>query len=229
MQHESYDADELGQYRSLSTLSVVAFVLGLCSVLAFVSPLVLIVPLAAVAIALLALRGIVLSGGGLTGARLARTGLALAILFGVASLARVKARDYLLQRQAESVAREWLSLAAEGRAEDMLSMMTKSAATGLTLAVEPGEQMPFFGGILASALIRHDPLVAGLMQLRTDAGLELKLREADVFAKSRPPQTAFRYTAGVAGTNQLDCMLVLNRYEAPQQERIWLVDSWTLE
>ena len=222
----SYDADEWGQYRSLSSMAVVAFVLGLCSVAMFAGPLLVVVPLAAVAAALLALKGIAASGGGLSGARLAWWGLALAILFGAASSARVKVRDVIMQRQADAVAQQWVALAAEGRAEDMLVLMTRAAGDKLTPAVEVGQPMPFFGGILASALMRQDPLVVSLMELKEKGESRFQLLDSSIDATGKPPQAFLRYATS---TKQAPCHFVLKRYQAPDFSAIWLVDSWSLE
>jgi len=225
----SYDADEWGQYRSLSTLAVVAFVLGLCSLLAFVSPLMLVVPLAAVATALLALKGIAASEGGLSGAKLARLGLALAILFTVASFARVKIRDVLLQRQADRAGRQWLSLAAQSRSEDMLELMTKAAAGKLLPTNTAQQQTSFFGGIFAIAMMRQDPLVVRLSELRGTGEIRLELKDASIVATGQPPEAFFRYIAGNAESEQQDCLMVLKRFQASDSETIWLIDSWALE
>ncbi len=227
-QATSHDADEWGQYRSLSSLAVVAFVLGVGSLLMFVSPLLMVVPLAAVATALLALKGIAASDGGLSGAKLARWGLALAILCSVASYARVKFSDVLMQRQADRVARQWLTLAAEGNAESMLELMSKSAIEKLTPAVAPDQPMPFFGYILASALIRHDPLTLGLAELQSEDGsLRLKLADAGLL-KGSPTQASLRYVANQSKAKPLTCLLALKRFASPAGS-LWLVDSWALE
>jgi len=226
----SYDADEWGQYRSLSTLAVVSFVLGLCSAVMFASPLMVVVPLAAVATALVALKGIAASAGGLSGARLAHWGLALAIVFGVASVSRAKVRDVILQKQADHVGQQWLSLAAEGRAEEMLQLMTRTAVEKLTPAVEPGQPMPFFAGILASALMRQEPLVVSLMELQeTGKSNNYQLKDSSINVASKPPQAVFRYIASNTGSEQKSCLMVLKRFRAADSETMWMVDSWSLE
>ncbi len=223
-----YNADELGQYRSLSTLAVIAFVLGLCSAAMFAGPLMVVVPLAAVAAALLALKGIASSEGGVSGAWLARWGLALAIFFSVASAAHIKVRDNLLQRQADDVGRQWLSLAAEGRSEEMLELMTEVAIDKVAPASGAG-QMSVFGSIFSSALLRQDPLVVKLNDLQEVVAASFRLTDASVSIKSRPPQAVFRYTASCPGQEQQLCLLVLKRYRNADLNVIWLVDSWTLE
>ena len=227
-QISSHDADEWGQYRSLSTLAVVAFILGLCSLLVFASPLMLVVPLAAIAAALLALRGIAAAEGGLSGAGLARCGLALAILFSVAAVARVKTRDALLRQQVDTVARQWMMLATQNRPKAMLKMMTKAAGDKLTPAVATGSPMPFFGEVLATALLRQDPLVLKLADLPEVDSTRLKLQEADVALQVKPPQGFARYTA-VDADPPWSCSLVLNRYETSTGGALWLVDSWKIE
>lgn len=223
-----YDADELGEYRSLSTLAVVALGLGIGSALTFASPLMLVVPLAAVGAALLALRAIAASGGGLTGARLARLGLALAILFTVAAFARVKVRNMLLQAQVDRVGRQWLTLAAQSRSEEMLELMTRAAVDKVSPTESGNQPLSFFGGMFATAMMRQDPLVVSLSERLEDDTLRLRLTEAEVFAGAKPPQAAIRYAAGIA-EEAVECLLVFKRFQASDQATVWLVDSWKLE
>jgi len=223
------DADEWGQYRSLSSLAVVAFVLGLCSLLTFVSPLMLVVPLAAVAAALLALKGISASAGSLSGGKLALVGLTLAICFSTASFARLKIRDRILQQQADRVGRQWLALAAQGRSEDMLPLMSKAAVDKLS-PTEPAQQpMSFFGDVFAKALLRQDSLVVSLSNLGTADEIRLRLKETGTLAEATPPQAFFHYVAGMAESEQAECSIVLKRFQVGELETAWLVDSWQLE
>jgi len=224
----SYDADELGHYRSLCTLAVVALVLGICSVLAFASPLMLIVPLSAAATALLAMRSISASAGGLSGLRLAQLGLALAVFFAVASIVRIEARSWMLKRQAEQVGRQWLSLAAERRAEDMLEYMTKPAIDKVSPTDSQKQPLSFFGGMLSAALLRNDPLVTRLSELAGGDQLPLRVEEADVAVAGNMPQAGFRFSVGDVEARQ-DCVVALKRFKAPGDKTVWLVDTWKLE
>jgi len=231
---DGYNADEWGQYRSLSSLAVVALVLGVCSLLVFVSPLLMVVPLAAIATALLAIKKIAASDGGLSGAKLARCGLALAILCSAASYARVKLHDAMLQRQADRAAQQWLSLAAEGNVESMLELLSGAAIEKLTPASTPGQPMTFFDKTLASALLRHDSLLLGLSELGTSQ-MRLQLAEATI-SEDAKPQASLRYVvdsvgntvAGNSETEPLACSLVLQCQTFPEGN-VWRVDSWTLE
>jgi len=122
---------DVPEYRSLSGLSVVALLLGLASPLALLSPILVIVPLACVAVALLALAKIANSGSGLTGAALARSGLVLAIVFGVALPVRALVRNELLIRQVDPVARDWMAQLAEERFDVATDRLTVAARARL--------------------------------------------------------------------------------------------------
>jgi hypothetical protein len=74
-------ADEI-QYRSLSALAVVAFLLGILSLLALLSPILWVVPLCAVAVGAIALRAIY-QDSQKSGERLAKIGLLLALTVGL--------------------------------------------------------------------------------------------------------------------------------------------------
>ncbi len=99
-----YSADELGQYQAISLTAVLALFLGLLSPLAFLSPVLLITPLIALAVASKALSEIGAPNSGLSGARFARAGLVLAILFGVASCSRLVVSNLLESRSLEAPA-----------------------------------------------------------------------------------------------------------------------------
>lgn len=224
-----YDADELGQYRSLSTMAVVAVVLGLCSVLMFASPLMVIFPLAAAAAAILALRSIATSDGGLTGSRLALVGLGLAILFATGSYARVKIRDGMLQQQVEDCCQQWLSLASQGRVDEMLQLMTTSAAEQLKPAEEVGPPGSFFGGMLASALMRQDPLIVAFSNLREQGELRFRTVDAEIYATATPAQAVIDYSVSAGDAEPASCGIGLKRLRAGGNEWVWRIDSWALK
>ena len=227
---QRYDADEWGQYRSLSTLSVIALVLGLCSVVTFASPLMLVFPLAAAAAALLALKGITSSDGNLSGASLARWGLALAIMFGVASFARVQVRDLIVQRQAEGVARQWLSLAVDARSEDMMDLMSREAVEKVSPSADASQAAPsIFGGMLASALMRQDPLVVALSELGEAGEVQFRLTDSEVIAAGNIPRAFLRFSAASNGSEERTFALELKRFRATEEKQVWLVDTWELQ
>ncbi len=120
-----------GEYQSLSPLAAIALALGLLSPLALVTPLLLAIPAAAAGAALLALAKIRSSDRALTGARIARFGLALAIVFAVATFVRDPVRNALMQRQTAAVAQQWLTLLATGEIEKSLDLLGGRAIQSL--------------------------------------------------------------------------------------------------
>lgn len=94
----AYNADELGQYQAVSLSAVFALLLGLISPLAFLSPILVMIPVLGTIVSLVALSKLRVAGGGLIGARLARIGLILAIVFGVACFARIAVVNVLVNR-----------------------------------------------------------------------------------------------------------------------------------
>lgn len=223
-----YDADELGQYRSLSSMAVISAVLGCCSVLMFATPLMVVLPLAAAACALLALQSIAASEGGLTGSRLALAGLALATIFAVGAFARVLVRDSLMRQQVDVVCQEWLDLASQGQVDDMLALMTPEAAAKLKPQLEVAQPDSFFSGMLSSALMRQDPLVVSLSKMREAGELRVRASECKVFAKLLPPQAVADYVASAAETDDFACQIIMKRFRTGIDQQTWLIDSWSL-
>ncbi|MEM8945301.1 MAG: hypothetical protein AAGD11_08970 [Planctomycetota bacterium] len=226
----NYDADELGQYRSLSSLAVVAFVFGLASVITFAAPLLVVVPLTAAALALLALRSIAASDGGLTGSRLALCGLALAIFFAVGAYARVGMRDSILQGQVDRTCRQWLDSASRGQVDQMIEMMTQKAAEKLNPPVAVGDPGSFFSGMLNSALMRQSPIIADVTRLRGDGELRFRIEDTEIYATSKPAQAAMSYSVGSSSSKErLSCSIGLRRLLASGGRRVWMIDSWSVE
>lgn len=131
------------QYRRLSPLAVVAFLGGLLSSLALVSSGYWVVAFLAAAFALFAIWQIEQKTEQLAGAHLARWGLVLAILFGVAAVARTKITTRLFHEQAQQTVTVWVETLAEGRLEEAMELLTRKAATGLmTAPASPDEPPP---------------------------------------------------------------------------------------
>lgn len=226
----AYDADELGQYRSLSTPAVISLLLGLCSGVVFVHPLLVIVPLAAIALGILALQSIAKSEGGLTGGRLAYCGVALAIIFAVGSFVRLKVRDVILLNQADHTAQQWLAYASKGQAEEMLEWTSQAAVQRISPSAEPGTPPSYFSGVLAGALLRNDPYVVSLQQQREKGELNLAIADKTIrVSEKAPPEAFFHYTAVGADAEQASYVVKLKRFRLSAEDYIWLVDSWVLD
>jgi len=101
---ETFNADELGRYQAISTSAVLALLLGLVSPAALLAPVFISVPLLAVVVASIAISKTSSPDCGLAGARLARVGLVLALVFGVASCTRIAVINVLVKNLYETQA-----------------------------------------------------------------------------------------------------------------------------
>jgi hypothetical protein len=124
-------AVEAPEYQSLSVLAVVALLLGVASLAALAVPLLLVLAAAALGFGLLALSAIRRSDGAMTGANMARLGMAVAVAAAAALFVRGAIRDSLLQSQAQAAAQDWIETLAAGRFEDARSMLSRSAVNSL--------------------------------------------------------------------------------------------------
>jgi len=226
---KSYDADEFGQYRSLSTLSVMALVFGLLSPIAFFTSLLIVVPLVATGVALWALARIQRSEGSLQGTRLAYCGLALAIVFGVSSVARTQFRAELLRRQANVTVELWLSMLAEGKAEEAMALMTLKAVSNLGVPDTGDASVPIFEDELRTAQILQDPLAVALIA-RLQTGQESALSSVDhlVFDMAKP-RVLFYYRLPNAPTQDSLFAVSLIKTQENFGPITWLVEGWSSE
>ena len=225
-----YDADELGQYRSLSSMAVVSAVLGCCSVLMFATPLMVVLPLAAAATALLALRGIANSDGGLTGARLALAGLALAMLFGAGAFRPHPGAGFLVAKAGRGGLSKMAGSSQHGAGRRYAGI--DDSRSGEKIAARTwrvAQPESFFSGMLSSALMRQDPLVVTLTNMNEAGNLRLQASECNVFAKTVPPQAATNFIASATAAEEFSCQIALKRYRMGSMGYAWLIDSWKLE
>jgi len=225
----SHDADELGQYQSLSTLAVMALLLGVLSLVAFFSSLLLVVPLFAVGVAALALASIKRADGGLQGTRLAYCGLSLAIVFGVASVSRGQVRVELLRRQANTAAERWLSLLAHGRAEEAQEMLTSKAKAKISTSEEVSALAPIFEAELSNAQILRDPLAVALIK-RQQSGEETLFRsEGGLAYDLSKPHAVLYFKLSHAEPPDSLFLLSLVKTGGPHSPAVWRIDSWETE
>jgi len=111
--------EELESYRSLSTLAVLSFVLGLLSLLSFapVKFFVLFFPPAAIVVGVLALRQLAAAPEVWTGGRLAKLGIGLAVVCAGTSLALKQLNYTRIQREGRVVAEHFLTTLHSGDIE----------------------------------------------------------------------------------------------------------------
>ncbi len=226
---ELHSADELGQYRSLSTLAVAALVLGFCSPLAFVGPLLMAIPLITIAVAWLALARIRASENTLTGRPLALAAVVLAVVFAVAPLTHAYVRDKLSTRLAGDAAQRWLSLVSADRIDEALEVMTPEALMKLQPPPPSRDAPPLpFEREKAVELLRNDPLVHALEPAREGNVVRFQHSDEKFFWTDRTPQVGCMFQAHGAQADAVEGSVVLSRRLSPQGGVAWLVDSWSL-
>ena len=223
-----FDTDELGQYRSVSTLAVAACVMGLLSPVVLVSPLLAVVPLLAAATALMALARIRSSSGGFTGIGLARWGLALAVFFGASAIARNMVIKQMYCSQADAIARDWITMASSARTDEALTLMTWRAQHGL-IQVAPGAQTPMpFDPKKAAASLKDDGHVQNILKLSSREGpaINVSLVEFELLSTGREPTIGLAYELAGDSGNPLLVNVSLIRTVAEEESAEWLVQSW---
>lgn len=109
------DADEFGDYRSLSWLAVTALALGLASCTVLLSARLCVLPILGVVFAVAALRSLAQQAPRLLGRKAALCGLALAAVFGAWGVTQEIGRQLVISRQARRHALHWLELVQAGR------------------------------------------------------------------------------------------------------------------
>jgi hypothetical protein len=222
---ESYEADELGRYTSLSSLAVCALLLGLLSPIALLAPLMVVLPIAGIVVAGLALMRIHTASGGLSGSKLAYCGLALSLICVVASPLRIKVRDTLFGRQADQAARQWLELVSQNDTKAALDHVSGNAIMGLS-GPPPAEGPPPVPDEQVTAVkLAQDPLVAKLQEEAKHGELEFATRAVTCETTGPSPRAAIKYQT-VKPDDSLTINVVLLRSVAL---RTWLIDSWKLE
>lgn len=120
------EAEALAEYRSVSLLALVGFVMGLASPLVFLADLLLALPLFGAAISGLALVKIRASDGQLVGRSLALIGLVLSVVSVGAMKSHSGSVGYLLSRQARPAAEQWIGHVVAGELEKAFSLTSAS-------------------------------------------------------------------------------------------------------
>ena len=226
------EADATGlEYRSVSALAVLAFVLGLASPAALASPLLVAIPAAAVGVALLAERGVRASCGALTGVGLARCGLALALASIAAAAVRGPVRDELLRRQMAPVVERWFDVLAGGHDEEALSLLSGQAVMTLRPSVEPGQKpVPEKEAkTIALERFRSDPVVRCLRGKKSPLTVRLDGYAAvPLFDAGRARIDAdFTVSDGAGGEPcRIHVQCVRSFYGTAEQP--WLIERWSL-
>jgi hypothetical protein len=222
---DSYEAEELGNYTSLSSLAVCAFLLGIASLIALLAPLMVVIPIAGIVVALFALVRIGRSAGALSGRGLAVLGLGLAITCAIASPLRVKVRDSLYSAQADQAARQWLGLISQNQLPAALDQTTGNAKSNLMPPPSPGGQPAKFNPQTTIINFGNDKLVTKLREEVAHGALTFATSAVACDVSGAVPRVAITYQ-----TTEPDDSLTMNvaLLRSPTAGN-WLVDSWRLE
>jgi hypothetical protein len=219
-------------YQSLSPLAALALLLGLVSPAALIAPILMIVPAAAVGAGLLALSKIRNSDGALSGAALARWGIALGLACVTAALVRGPVRDALLRRQMASAASQWLTLLAGQKIEESLQLLGGAATQSLgPPAPAPGNDPPSAEETRAIVLqnMRNDQLARRLAELGTPLRIaaEAVPGEEPTYDSGRTFLLSHFDVRSAGGDPSLRVEVRMARSEFYEADgRPWRVESW---
>lgn len=222
------------EYQSLSPLAALALILGLLSPAALAAPLLLVIPAAAIGVGVLALAKIRASDGALTGVGVARWGIAVAVACALAPLVRDPLRNALMERQTTEVARQWLTMLAEGRVEDCRALLSGQAIGSLAPhADKPGAEPPAPEVVETIVLdkLRSDALSRRLAEFQTPLTVDTDPTNdaTPVFDGARTMATGV-FVVRPAGDGD-SCRVQLNFIRAEFYEnegRPWRIERWTL-
>lgn len=224
---ESFEAEELGRYTSLSTLAVCAFLFGLASSVALLSPIFVVLPIAGALISILAILRIQASDSTLSGLKLAYWGLMLCVLCGVAGLVRPPVRDAVYKRQADEVGRSWLNLVASHQSQSALSMLTGNGRSSL-MPPRNDEAPPQPVDPLSEVRnFEQNDVVAKLHEESKHGELEFAIQTIACDTQSAAPRVAIIYRT-VKPDDSLSINVVLQRFRTLEGGEKWFVDSWSL-
>lgn len=221
---DSYEAEELGRYTSLSSLAVCAFVLGIASLIALLAPLMVVIPITAIVVSILALVRIGRSEGALTGRTLAVVGLSLAIACGIASPLRVEVRDNLYSAQADRAGRLWLRSVSQNDLSAALERTTGNAKGNL-MGPPSSEGPPAKYDPQASLVnFGNDALVSKLREESEHGELQFAVNALTCDASGAVPRVEISFQ-----TTEPDDSLTMDLALLRSPGSGWLVDSWHLE
>jgi|GEM_PF-5587662 len=125
------DDPTLTEYRRVSVLSIIAFLLGIASSGALLGGVLFALPVAGLGVGLLALAKIQAADGHFSGRALARGGIFFSVLFGIGALIHPFLFQQIIDRQCRSFAQGWLELLVEGNGEIALNYVDMAAKSGM--------------------------------------------------------------------------------------------------
>ncbi len=225
----AHNADELGQYQSLSTLAVLALLMGAASPLLFASPIFSVIPVCGIAIACLALLRIAASDGALTGRFLAKAGLALSVAFLMAPVAHSYVRDAAALGSAEQTAQDWLKATASEDWNQAASLMTpRRLYDMMPRSPAPNAPPPTFDRAIATQQLARDETVETISAWDKEGDVKLTLHGCEFNWDARQVEAGCSVMLARGDAEPLDCWVLLERKPTPEGQMVWLVKSWKL-
>jgi hypothetical protein len=112
--HQRREDEVLAEPPAISSLALVALVLGLAAALALAAPYLWLVPIAGAVVSVAALISIARDPVGKIGRPVAVAGLVLSLLFGAWAVSNHLTRQRLLYQQSEILASRWLQMVLDG-------------------------------------------------------------------------------------------------------------------
>jgi hypothetical protein len=220
-------------YQSLCPWATLALILAILSPTALVTPLLLAIPAAAVGAALLALARIRRSDGALTGARMARWAMTIAIACVIAPIVRDQVRNALMRRQTTAVAEAWLAQVAQGQVAESRALLSLNAIGALAPRSEQPGAPPPDPKVVETVVIeklRSDPLTRGLAEFKTPLTVTLQSPDfAPVFDGQRTLANGVYRVESAAEREPLLVQINFLRQQYYENEgRPWRIDSWKL-
>jgi hypothetical protein len=222
------------EYQSFSAPAALAFALSLLSPLALATPLMMAAPAAAIGLAILALAKIRASDGALTGVKIARWAIAIALACSVATFVRGPVRNMLMRRQTAEVARVWLTQLAEGQIVEARTLLSGQADHSLgPPSGGPDSPPPQPEAVTAVVLERlgNEPLTGALAAMKRPLSVSLdpSTAEPPVFDGART-LLAGTYVVTPAGDGApLRVQLTFVRAAFYETEgRPWRIERWSI-
>jgi hypothetical protein len=154
---------EIPTYRAVSTRAVLAVICGLLAGLSFTHPMFYVFAVAAVLLGWSAERAIRRYPDMLTGGRLARTGVALGLVFGLSIFTVTSVQTYLTTRQAGAFAAEYAQMVKTRSLTDLYWIQLNPTARA---SISPEENLKQMQGQQEAAMA--DMKYAGLRKLVAD-------------------------------------------------------------
>jgi hypothetical protein len=222
---DSYEADELGRYTSLSTLAICTLLVGLLSPVAILVPPFVVVPIVGILLGLFALLRINGSSGALSGTKLVYCALALCAFSAVAGPVRVKVRDSAYIGQADRVARQWLDAAIGNSPEGAVEMLSGNALMGISGPPPDEGPPPKLEPEILAAKLGQDHLISELKSDAANDGLKYVMKSGVCDASGATPRVAISYDAAGSDHSHKLNMVLVRSVSMPK----WFVDSWKLD